>query len=40
MWTPKYTANEYIYETETDSEIERTDLCLPRRVWGKEGLGV
>ena len=30
MWTPKYNANEYIYETETDSEIEQTCACQGR----------
>ena len=33
MWTLKYDTNELIYEIETDSQIKRTDLWLPR---GKE----
>ena len=36
MWNLKYDTNECIYETETDSEIQRTDLWLPR---GREGGG-
>ena len=35
MWNLKYDTNEHIYETETDSETWRTDLCLPR--WGGGG---
>ena len=31
MWNLKYDTNELIYETETDSWIQRTDLWLPRR---------
>ena len=36
MWNLKYGTNELIYETETDSQAQRTDLCLSRgRVgWG------
>ena len=30
MWNLKYDANELIYETERDSQIQRTDLWLPR----------
>ena len=29
-WNLKYDTNELIYETETDSQTERTDLWLPR----------
>ena len=37
MWTLKYDTNELIYETETDSEIQRTDLWLPRWREGRGG---
>ena len=42
MWNLKYGANEPIYETETDSQTQRTDLWLPRGEGGggKNGLGV
>ena len=30
MWNLKYDTNEPIYETETDSGTQRTDLRLPR----------
>ena len=41
MWNLKYNTNEPIYETETDSQRERTDLWLPRkRGWGNGGLRV
>ena len=30
MWNLKYDTNEPIYETETDSWTQRTDLWLPR----------
>ena len=30
MWNLKYDTNELIYETETDSQTQRTDLELPR----------
>ena len=30
MWNLKYDTNELIYETETDSQTQRTDLWLPR----------
>ena len=39
MWSLKYNPDESIYETETDSQIERLDLLWPRER-GKEGLGV
>ena len=37
MWNLKYDTNEHIYETETDSHIQRTDLWLPRRGGGGGG---
>ena len=37
MWNLKYDTNEPIYETETDPQIQRTDLWLPSE---REGLGV
>ena len=39
MWNLKYSTNQHIYETKTDSP--KTDLSLPRG-WGqkREGLGV
>ena len=42
MWNLKYDTNELIYETETDSQTQRTDLWLPRwkEEWGRDGLGV
>ena len=30
MWNLKYNTNEHIYKTEMDSQIQRTDLWLPR----------
>ena len=33
----KYDTNELIHETETDSQTERTDLCLPGGSRGGEG---
>ena len=30
MWNPKYDTNELIYNTETDSQTQRTDLWLSR----------
>ena len=38
-WNLKYDINEHIYETKTDSQIQRTDLWMPRGR-GEEGLGV
>ena len=32
MWNVKYNTNELIYEAETDSQRQRTDLCLSRGV--------
>ena len=37
MWNLKYDSNELIYETETDSQTQRTDLWLPRGKQGGEG---
>ena len=36
MWNLKYDTNELIYETETDSQTQKTDLQLPG---GEEGAG-
>ena len=36
MWNLKYDTSELLYETEIDSQIQRTDLWLPR---GMEGWG-
>ena len=36
MWNLKYNTNEPIYKTETDSQIQRTDLWLPRKRGGLE----
>ena len=30
VWNLKYDTNEHIYETETDSQTQRTDLWLPQ----------
>ena len=38
MWNLKYGTNEPIYETETDSQTERTDLWLQRGREGGEGM--
>ena len=37
MWNLNYDPNELIYETETDSQTQRTDLWLPRGsgCWGR-----
>ena len=37
MWNLKYETNELIYEIETDSQTQRTDLWLPRG-WGGGGM--
>ena len=37
MGNLKYDTNEFIYETETDSQIERLDLWLPSRGIGGRG---
>ena len=36
MWNLKYGTSEPVYETETDSQTQRTDLWLPRG-WGEVG---
>ena len=38
MWNLKYDTNELIYETETDSQTQRTDLWLPRGSGGRGGM--
>ena len=43
MWNLKYSTNEPMYKTETDSQTERIDLWVTRRGTGwkeKDGLGV
>ena len=42
MWNLKYDTNEPIYETETDSQTQRTDLSIAKGdgEWGTDGLGV
>ena len=37
MWDLKHDTNELTYETETDSQTQRTDLWLPRGRGGREG---
>ena len=37
MWNLKYDTNELIYETETDSRTQRTDLWLPRGRGVRDG---
>ena len=37
MWSLKYDTNELVYKTETDSQTQKTDLCLPGRR--EEGMG-
>ena len=37
MWNLKYDTHESIYETETDSQTQRTDLWLPRGRGLREG---
>ena len=40
MWNPNYDTYEHIYETEIDSQIQRTDLLLSRvRRFGEEQTG-
>ena len=36
MWDLKYDTNELIYKTETDSQTQKNNLCLPK---GKGGGG-
>ena len=40
MWDLKNSTNELIYETETNSQVLRTDLCLLRGEVGREEVGV
>ena len=37
MWNLKHDTNELIYETETDSQTQRTDMWLPRGRQDGEG---
>ena len=37
MWNLKYDTNEHIYKTETDSQMQRMDLWLPRGRGGGGG---
>ena len=38
MWNLKYDTNELIYETETDSQIRKTNWPLPKGKVGEEGI--
>ena len=38
MWNLKYDTNEFIYKTEKDSQIYRTDFWLPRVGVGRLGV--
>ena len=41
MWDLKYDPNELIYETEADSQTQRTDSWLPMGdTCGKVGVGI
>ena len=41
IWNLKHDTSEFIYETEMDSQTQRTDLWLPRgRDVGRKGFGV
>ena len=41
MWNLKYDTNEPIYEAETDSQTQKTNLWLPRgKGGGRDKLGV
>ena len=40
MWNPKYDTNELLYKTETDSETQKTNLCLQKnKGGGRDTLG-
>ena len=40
IWNLKYDTSELISETETDSQIQRTDLWVPReKKWKRDQLG-
>ena len=36
----KYDTNELIYETESNSQIQKTNLWLPKWEWGRGEIGV
>ena len=38
MWNLKFGTNEPIYETETESQTQRTDLWLPSGRWDGGGM--
>ena len=41
MWNLKKDANEFIYKTETDSQMQKTNLWLPKgKGRGRDKLGV
>ena len=40
MWNLKYDTNELVYQTETDSQIQKTNLWLPKGKGGRDKLGV
>ena len=42
MWNLKYDANELIYETEKGTQMQKTNLWLPKGEWGwrRDKLGV
>ena len=42
MWHIEYDTDEVLCETETDPQIEKTNLWLPSGsgVWGRDGLAV
>ena len=37
MWNLKYNTNEHIYKTETDSQVQKTNVGLPNRKRKKGG---
>ena len=37
LWNLKYDTNEFIYKTEIDSQIQKTNLQLPKGKGGGEG---
>ena len=37
MWNLKYDTNELVYKTQTDSQIQKTNLQLPREKDLEEG---
>ena len=37
MWNLKYDTNELIYKAETESQISKTNLRLPKGKHGREG---